>query len=65
MRIWPYEVFVFMLATDFLRAVKPYDTEPPALLPFRRKVLCGFLSPLKSSPLPGMKPRTLCSVVSY
>jgi hypothetical protein len=32
----------------FLHAVKFYDMGPPALLPFLRKVCCGFLSPLKS-----------------
>jgi hypothetical protein len=28
-------------------AVKSYDMGPPALLPIRRKLYCGFLSPLK------------------
>jgi hypothetical protein len=30
-----------------LSAVKSYDMGPPALLSIRRKVCCGFLSPLK------------------
>jgi len=47
MRIWPCQVFLFILASYFLHAVKSYDMGPTALLPLRRKVCCGFLSPLK------------------
>jgi hypothetical protein len=32
---------------DLLHVVKPYVMGPPALLPIRRKVCCGFLSPLE------------------
>jgi hypothetical protein len=32
---------------EFLHAVKSYDMRPPASLPIRRKVCCGFLWPLK------------------
>jgi hypothetical protein len=42
--IWPCEVFLFILTSDFLHAVKSYDMEPTALLLLRRKVCCGFLS---------------------
>jgi hypothetical protein len=42
--IWPCEVFLFILASDFLHAVKSYDMGPTALLLLRRKVCCGFLS---------------------
>jgi hypothetical protein len=38
---------IFDMSTDLLNAVKSYDMGPPALLPIRRKVSCGFLSPLK------------------
>jgi hypothetical protein len=45
--IWPCEVFLFILASDFLHAVKSYDTGPSVLLPLRMKACCGILSPLK------------------
>jgi hypothetical protein len=32
---------------ELQHAVKPYDIRPPALLPIRRKVCWGLLSPLK------------------
>jgi hypothetical protein len=36
-----------------------------ALLPFRRKACCGFLSPLKiHRPRPGLNPQTFSSVAS-
>jgi hypothetical protein len=34
---------------------------PPALLPIRRKVCCGFLSPLKCIALAGFEPATFGS----
>jgi hypothetical protein len=38
----------FAFESDFfLRAVKSHDMVLPALLPLRRKLCCGFLSPLK------------------
>jgi hypothetical protein len=40
-------ISIFRTSTDLLHAVKSYDMGPPALLPIRRKVCCGFLSPLK------------------
>jgi hypothetical protein len=46
-------------------AVKRYNMGTPALLPVRRKVCCGFLSPLKNpSPRPGLNPRPLGPVAS-
>jgi hypothetical protein len=45
MTIWPWEVFLFILASNFVH-VKCYDSGPPASLPLRRKLCCGFLSPL-------------------
>jgi hypothetical protein len=47
MRIWLFEVFLFICASDFLHAVKAYDKGPPALLPLRRKVCFRFLSLIK------------------
>jgi hypothetical protein len=53
--------FLFILASDILHAIKSYDMGPPALLPLRRKVCCGFLLPLTQkhtlSSLP--RPRTV------
>jgi hypothetical protein len=47
-RVSAADVFLFILASDFfLHVVKSYDMRSPALLPHRRKVCCGFLSPLK------------------
>jgi hypothetical protein len=48
-RKWEFSVSIAMeLRRDlFLHAVKSYDMGPPALFPVRRKVCCGFLSPLK------------------
>jgi hypothetical protein len=46
-RIWHFEVSLFIVANDFLHAVKSYDMGTTALLPLQRKVSCGFLSPLK------------------
>jgi hypothetical protein len=43
--IWPCELFLFILASDFVNAVKPYDMGPPALLLLRRKLCCRLLSP--------------------
>jgi hypothetical protein len=41
-----FRVFnIFNTSTDF--TVRSYDMGLPALLPVRRKVCCGFLSPLK------------------
>jgi hypothetical protein len=50
-------------STVLLHVVKSYDMGPPALLvrPIRRKVCCGFLSPLKSIPSAGFEPATLGS----
>jgi hypothetical protein len=42
MTIWPWEVFLFILASNFLH-VKCYDSGPPASLTHRRKLCCGFL----------------------
>jgi hypothetical protein len=42
-----YPIHYFDTSTDLLHAVKSYDMGPTALLPVRRKVCCGFLSPLK------------------
>jgi hypothetical protein len=39
---------------DILNAVKSYDLWPPALLPNRRKLCCGSLSPWKSIALAGL-----------
>jgi hypothetical protein len=36
----------FFCTCDVLRAVKFYDMGPPALLPIRRKMCCGIVSPL-------------------
>jgi hypothetical protein len=47
MRIWPCEVFLFILATDPLHSVKSYYMGPLALLPLHRNLCCGCLSPLK------------------
>jgi hypothetical protein len=59
------EVFVFMLASDLLHAVKSYDMGPPALLPLQRKACCGFSVTLKNpSPWPGLNPRTLGPMAS-
>jgi hypothetical protein len=30
-----FEIFLFALQSDFLRALKSYDTEPMALLPLK------------------------------
>jgi hypothetical protein len=38
-----------------LHVVKSYDMGPAALLPIRRKVCCGFLSPLKYIVLAGFE----------
>jgi hypothetical protein len=48
----------------FLHAVKSYDTGPPALLSLRRKVSCGFWTPLKIYRRPGLILRTLRPVAS-
>jgi hypothetical protein len=45
---------IFDTSTDLLHAVKSYDMVPPALLHIRRKVCCGFLSPLKIHHLGGV-----------
>jgi hypothetical protein len=41
-----FQSVLFILASDFLHAIKSYDMGL-ALLPLQRKVCCGFLSPLK------------------
>jgi hypothetical protein len=46
MRIQPCKVFLFILASNFLHAMKSY-MRPAVLLPFQRKVCCGYLSPLR------------------
>jgi hypothetical protein len=52
--------YLFYTSNGSLRAVKPYDMGPPALLPLWRKVCYGFLSPLKiHRPRPGLDPRIL------
>jgi hypothetical protein len=35
--------YFFMLASDFLHAIKSYDMGTPALLSLLRKACCGFL----------------------
>jgi hypothetical protein len=45
---------------DLLHAVKFYDVGPPALLSIRRKLSCGFLSPLKVHRLGWARTRNLC-----
>jgi hypothetical protein len=42
-----------------LHAIKSYDVGPPALLSVRRKVCCGFLSPLKFHHLGRARTRNL------
>jgi hypothetical protein len=42
----PFKHFVHTCAW-FLYASKSYDMGPPALIPIRRKVCCGLLSPLE------------------
>jgi hypothetical protein len=59
MRVCPCKVFLFILASDFLHAVKSYDMGPPALLPLWRKVCCGFLLPLKVHCLGWFEPMNL------
>jgi hypothetical protein len=44
-RILP--ISIWNTTRDLEHAVKSYDMGPPALLPVRRKVCCGCLSPLK------------------
>jgi hypothetical protein len=66
-KLWiqPREVFLFILASDFLHATKSYDAGLPALLPLRRKACCGFLSPLKNpSPRPGLNPQ-MASMLTF
>jgi hypothetical protein len=46
-KVKPCKVFLFILASDILHAIKAYNMGPPALLLLQRKVCCGFLSPLK------------------
>jgi hypothetical protein len=41
-----FEVSLFMIQSDFLHAIKSYDTGPTALLSLRKK-RAVFLSPLK------------------
>jgi hypothetical protein len=48
--------FCSYLQVTFLHVVKSYDLGLTALLPFRRKVWCGFLSPLKSIASAGFEP---------
>jgi hypothetical protein len=55
-RMLPCKEFCSYLQVIFLRAVKPYDMGPPALLPLQRKVCCGFLSPFKIHRPAGFKP---------
>jgi hypothetical protein len=43
----PCEVFLFIVASVSLHAIKSYHMGPPALFPFRRNMCCGLLSPLK------------------
>jgi hypothetical protein len=43
-----FEVFLFILRTEFLHAVNSCDMGPTDLLPIRRKAKCEFLSPLKT-----------------
>jgi hypothetical protein len=43
----------------YLHAAKSYDIGSPFLLPFRKKVYCGFLSPLKSIALAVFEPANL------
>jgi hypothetical protein len=65
MRIYSWEVFLFILPGDFLHTLKSYDMESLALLPLQRKVCCGILLPLKnSSPQPGMNLRSLGPMAS-
>jgi hypothetical protein len=45
MRIYPCELFLFMLASDYLHSVKSYDMGLTALFIFRMKVCCGLLLP--------------------
>jgi hypothetical protein len=45
--IWPCKIVLFILASYFLRAIKSYDMEPPALLSPQRKACCIILSPLR------------------
>jgi hypothetical protein len=47
LRILVQEMMNLAFEVVFLNAVKSYDMGPTALLPFRRKVCCGFLSLLK------------------
>jgi hypothetical protein len=44
-RIWPWEVFLFILPKVIVTCRKINDMGLPALLPFRMKACCGFLSP--------------------
>jgi hypothetical protein len=54
-----FEISLFILRSDVLHAVKSYDMGPTALLLFRRKAGCGFLSPLKSIAPVGFEPTNL------
>jgi hypothetical protein len=44
-RILP--ISIWNTSRDLEHAVKSYDMGPPGLVPVRRKMCCGFLSPLK------------------
>jgi hypothetical protein len=58
-------VYLFMPRSILYHTIKSYDMGPPALLPIRRKVCCGFLEPLKTHrPRPGFNPLTLGPVAS-
>jgi hypothetical protein len=48
---------------SFLHSAKSYDIGHPALLPIRRKACCGFLSPLKTIALAGVKTWNLGSSI--
>jgi hypothetical protein len=61
--ICPFEVFLFILAGDFVCGVKPNDMGSPALLLFRRKAYCGvYYRPWKSIAEAGFEPAKLGSI---
>jgi hypothetical protein len=57
------QAFLFIHANDFVHTVKVYDKGTPALLSFRRKECCEFLSPLNIHRQGCLNPRPLGPVV--
>jgi hypothetical protein len=61
MKIWPCEVLLFILASDFFHAKKSYNMASGFTSPLKEDVLQIFIASNNPLPVPNLNPLTLGS----